>query len=86
MKLDKELYEEIANLTGTEYDVQYRKDADYEYVDIYNNHTIESLLENLLGKYKQLEEKYDETEKYYIDNWQPIPISSQVNINDKDFM
>ena len=59
MKIDKELYEEISNLTGTTYDVQYRKDADYEYVDVYNNHTIESLLEILLDKYKQLQDKYD---------------------------
>ena len=82
MNIDIELYEEISNITQTDYKPNYPKDPDVEKMLVYD---VESMLEDLLAKYKELENKYDETERYYIENWQPIPVSKQVGLSDKDF-
>lgn len=82
MVIDIELYEEISNITQTDYKPNYPKDPDEDRMLVYE---VESMLEDLLAKYKELEKKYDETERYYIENWQPIPVSKQVGVVDKDF-
>lgn len=45
-----------------------------------------SLLEDLVGKYRTLEEKLENTKQDLEDNYRPVPISEQVGINDRDFM
>ena len=45
-----------------------------------------SLLENLVGKYRTLEEKLENTKQDLEDNYRPVPISEQVGISDRDFM
>lgn len=81
MELDRDLYEKISDLTGTDYKPIFQKDAEAPVIVT----NIESMLEELLMRYEELEKKYDETERYYIENWQPIPVSKQVGMIDKDF-
>lgn len=45
-----------------------------------------SLLEDLVGKYRTLEEKLENTKQDLEDNYRPVPISEQVGISDRDFM
>lgn len=44
------------------------------------------ILENLVGKYRTLEEELQNTKQDLEDNYRPVPISEQVGISDRDFM
>lgn len=44
------------------------------------------ILEDLVGKYRTLEEELENTKQDLEDNYRPIPISEQVGISDRDFM
>lgn len=45
-----------------------------------------SLLEDLVGKYRTLEEELENTKQDLEDNYRPVPISEQVGISDRDFI
>lgn len=45
-----------------------------------------SLLEDLVGKYRILEEELENTKQDLEDNYRPVPISEQVGISDRDFI
>lgn len=45
-----------------------------------------SLLEDLVGKYRTLEEELENTKQDLEDNYRPVPISEQVGISVRDFM
>lgn len=45
-----------------------------------------SLLENLVGKYRTLEEELENTKQDLEDNYRPIPVAEQVGISDRDFI
>ena len=44
------------------------------------------LLEDLIGKYRALEEELENTKQDLEDNYRPIPVAEQVGISDRDFM
>lgn len=44
------------------------------------------LLEDLVGKYRTLEEELENTKQDLEDNYRPIPVAEQVGISDRDFM
>jgi len=44
------------------------------------------LLEDLVGKYRALEEELENTKQDLEDNYRPIPVAEQVGISDRDFM
>ena len=44
------------------------------------------LLEDLVGKYRALEEELENTKQDLEDNYRPIPVAEQVGISDRDFI
>lgn len=86
MKIDKELYEKVKKITLTDYEAQYTKDPDDDFVWILNEDTINSMLDDLLYELDCQQEKYDDLKQDLEDNYKRIPISEQVGITDKDFM
>ena len=85
MKLDKELYEKISKLTGTDYEALYTKNPDDEFIFIFND-SIENMLQDLLSEIDRLEEKIEDMDQDIEDNYRPIPVAEQVGISDKDFI
>lgn len=74
-------------------DIDYNLKSDIEEIVNYtiNPMTMEeddiiSLLEDLVGKYRTLEEELEKTKQDLEDNYRLIPISEQVDISDRDFM
>ncbi len=45
-----------------------------------------SLLEDLVGKYRTLEEELENTKQDIEDNYRPVPVAEQVGISDRDFI
>ena len=45
-----------------------------------------SLLEDLVGKYRTLEEELENNKQDLEDNYRPIPVAEQVGISDRDFI
>ena len=43
-------------------------------------------LENLFIEYKELEEEFEDYKQEVSDNYEPVPVGRQVNINDNDFI
>lgn len=86
MKIDKELYERVKKVTMTDFEAQYTKDTDDDYVWILNDYTIDSMLEELLMEIDRIEEEYEDFKQNVEDNYRRIPISEQVGISDKDFI
>lgn len=83
----------IQSKTLKEYEVEYSNNAESEYVKIYDDDVIESIITDLLDKIDELErevkhkqEEIEDIEKEIEDNYEPIPVSKQVGISDSDFM
>lgn len=77
MKLDKELYEKVSNLTRTDYEGLYPKDPDEEYVIVFDD-KIEAMLENLICKIDDLEEKIEDIIEDRDTNYRRIPVKEQI--------
>ena len=43
-------------------------------------------LENLFVEYKELEEEFEDYKQEVSDNYEPIPVSRQVYVNERDFI
>ena len=43
-------------------------------------------LENLFIEYKELEEEFEDYKQEVSDNYEPIPVSRQVDVNERDFI
>ena len=43
-------------------------------------------LENLFIEYKELEEEFEDYKQNISDNYEPIPVSKQVYVGDRDFI
>jgi hypothetical protein len=84
MEISRELYERVANMTGWDYEPMYQKEA--EAPVILTRIKLEGMLEDLLLEISEREEKLEDTIKERDENWVRLPISSQVEITDKDFM
>jgi len=84
MKIDRELYERVKNITGTDYGVDYPKER-YEgdgesNVIVYDNYSIESMLEDLILEIDRLEEKIEDREEDIRDNYKRIDPASQYRV------
>ena len=55
MKIDKDIYERVKKATMTDFEAQYTKDPDDDFVWVFDNYKIESMLEELLGVIYDLE-------------------------------
>lgn len=90
MKIDRELFEKVSNLTGTEYEVDYPKEPDNEFgerfVWVYDNEQIENMLQDLILEIDSLEERIEDLKEDRDTNWKRVDIASQVRIGDSDFM
>ena len=84
MQLDKDIYERVKKATMTDFEAQYTKNPDDEYVWVFNTQ-IESMLEELLGMIYDLEEKYEDYKEYVHDNYKPIDNYELYGISEKDF-
>lgn len=82
MKLDRELYEKISNITLTEYDVVYPKEPLDSFgeanVWIYNTDSISAMLEDLLVEIGRLEEKVEDILQDREDNYKRMTIEEQL--------
>lgn len=85
MNIYKDVYKKIEELTKTDYNGQYSKDSDDEYVLVFSDE-IEGMLENLLSLIDNLQEEIKDIEEDRDENYKPIPVSEQVGISDKDFI
>lgn len=75
MDIDYSLKKDIEKIVGYEIEPMTLEEDD-----------VISLLENLVGKYRTLEEELENTKQDLEDNYRPVPISEQVGISDRDFM
>ena len=89
MKLDRELYEKVSKITGTEYKVDYPKEHYDDFgeanVIIRDDYQIESMLEDLILEIHRLEERIDDIIEDRKENYRRIDVASQYNINENDF-
>ena len=44
------------------------------------------MLEDLIAEVGRLSEEKDDMERYYKENWKPIPYSEMYGINNRDFI
>lgn len=72
MKIDKELYERVKKVTLTDYDAQYTKDPDDDFVWVFSENIINDMLDNLLYELDTLQEKYDDLKQDVADNYKYI--------------
>ena len=90
MKIDRELYEKVSKLTGTQYEVDYLKEPCTEdgesFVIVYDNYQLESMLRDLICEIDRLEERIEDLKEDRDTNWKRIDIASQVRISDSDFL
>ena len=90
MKIDRELFEKVSNITGTAYEVDYPKEPDNEsgerFVWVYDNEQIENMLQDLIVEIDRLEEHIEDMKQDIEDNYKPKTVAEQVRISDSDFM
>ena len=90
MKLDRELFEKVSNITGTEYEVDYLKEPCTEdgeaFVIVYDNYQLESMLSDLICEIDRLEERIEDMKQDIEDNYKRKTVAEQVGISDSDFM
>ena len=86
MKIYKDLYERIKKITLTDYEAQYTKDPDDDYVWILSESVMNDILDNLVYELDHQIEMYEDLKQDREDNYRRIPVSEQVGISDKDFI
>ena len=75
MDIDYKLKKDISEIVGYEIEPMTLEEDD-----------IISILEDLVGKYRTLEEELENTKQDLEDNYRAIPVAEQVGISDKDFI
>lgn len=75
MDIDYKLKKDISEIVGYEIEPMTLEEDD-----------VIGILEDLVGKYRTLEEELENTKQDLEDNYRPVPISEQVGISDRDFM
>ena len=87
MKVDEsnfKILDRVSQITATDYEIKW---FDAENVDGYiEENSIISMLEDLIAEVGRLNEEKDDMERYYKENWKPIPIKDLCGINDHDFI
>lgn len=53
--------------------------------DLLPHNIIETLFEDLIYEYHNLKEEYEDFKQDVEDNYEPVPISKQLGIDDRDF-
>lgn len=81
MKISKELYMRISNLTNTDYEGIVLSD-DLFYVE---PEVIESMFEDMFCEIDSLEEKIEDMEQDIKDNYKPISPYEMYGVSERDF-
>lgn len=81
MKISKELYMRISNLTNTDYEGIVLSD-DLFYVE---PEVIESMFEDMFCEIDSLEEKIEDMEQDIRDNYKPISPYEMYGVSERDF-
>ena len=84
MKLERELYDKIEDLTDTKYNGIFEDEPENPVLVFGSD--IESMLENLILEIDRLQEKIEDREKDIEENYERKSVSSQVGITDRDFI
>lgn len=71
MRIYKDLYERTKKVTLTDYDAQYTKDPDDEYVWVHEEN-VNSMLDELLCLVDKLQEEYDDLKQDVANNYRYI--------------
>ena len=87
MRIYKDLYEKVRELTHTDFEVDYKKEPDDEYVYVYNEDKINSMLEEMIYAYQDLEEQFEDYKENVSENYRQIPRNyyEEYGISEKDF-
>lgn len=72
MKIDKEIYERVVKETRTDYGAQYTKDPDDDFVWVLDEHSVESMLDELLYLIDTQRTEYDDLKQDMVDNYKYI--------------
>lgn len=87
MKVDEsnfKILDRVSQITATDYEIKWFNAEDIDgYIE---EDSIISMLEDLIAEVGRLNEEKDDMERYYKDNWKPIPIKDLYGINDHDFI
>lgn len=67
MKIDKEVYEKISEITGVDYEGMYYKDPDIDYLLVFSD-AVNNMLEDMLVEYNRKVEELED-QKEYCDQW-----------------
>lgn len=81
MKIKKEIYDRVSDLTSTDYGVQVL-DNEYYYI---NEYSVESMFEDLFCEIDSLEEKIEDMEENIRENYRPISPYEMYGVNERDF-
>ena len=81
MTIDKKIYDNVTNLTGTSYHEFVLKENVFV-----KDEDVEVMIEDLIGEIDKLQEKYDDLEQDMHDNYKPISHSEMYGISDCDFI
>lgn len=79
LKIDEELYKKISDITNTDYEIE----GEYLPVDA---DSIISIFEDLLAEIERKEDELEELKRDMEDNYKPISVSEQVDIDDSYFI
>jgi len=87
MKIYKDLYEKLKKITLTDFEVDYKKDPDDEYVYVYSEEKINSMIEELIGAYDYIQEQFEDYKENVSENYKQIPRNyyEEYGISEKDF-
>ena len=77
MKISKELYKKISDLTLTDYEPLYTTNPDDEFLFVFDD-KIEAILDNLICKIDDLEEKIEDIIEDRDTNYRRIPVKEQI--------
>lgn len=85
MKIDKEVYEKISEITGVDYEGMYYKDPDIDYLLVFSE-AVNNMLEDMLVEYNRKVEEIEDLKQDIEDNYEPKKIDPYeeygISIND----
>lgn len=85
MKMDKEVYEKISEITGVDYEGMYYKDPDIDYLLVFSE-AVNNMLEDMLVEYNRKVEEINDLKQDIEDNYEPKKIDPYeeygISIND----
>ena len=87
MKIDKEVYEKISEITGVDYEGMYYKDPDIDYLLVFSE-AVNNMLEDMLVEYNRKVEEINDLKQDIEDNYEPKKIDpyEEYGISRNDFI